>query len=816
MKRFIHLTLAVLCLASLGRAATQTGRVTDPENRPLLGVSVVTNVRAVGTMTDSTGRYQLDPSSDVTRVTFSSVGYAAQQFRIGEIPDPVVLQPIYYRQADIIVRSDRAAAGVTPSAFSNYSTDQIKRDYTVGEFPLLLESTPNVYAFSDGGASLGYSYLNIRGFDDKRISTYINGVPLNDPEDQATYFTDLPDFASTITDIQVQRGVGNSLYGDASFGGSINAVTNSLGRPRAMKVTNGYGGYMSDGKQVSDIYRQSLEYSSGLVDGQWQFAGRYSRQKTGGYRENSWYEGWAYYFSVARIDPRMTTELYVYGGPMRMHLSYYGADRETLAGDRRYNPFHYDNETDNFNQPHYQLHNTYQLSEKVTLQNTLYYIRGKGYYEQFKDSALYAEYDIDDSQTDGETFGSAVRQQWVEKSQVGWNPRLDIEHSRGTHSFGGSFYLFDSDHWGQVVWAQHLSGTLDPRHRYYQYRGTKQVGSLFAQEHYRLSERLSMQATAQFRYQRYDFDQKTLGAFPGYQYDVDWLFLSPRLGINYAPTQRLRLYTNFSVSSRTPTDAAMYDASDPHARPSLEVLNISTSASGDSVFTFGDPTAKSERVYDLELGGEYRSDRYQAGVNFFWMDFRDEILPYGGINASTGLAMTVNADRSVHAGIECSGGMKATPWLNVTGNLSLNYNRVKDYAPEIDGIVVDFADKKIVNAPDYLGSVVADAQLHNWRLTARGRFVGTQYMELFNIDSLAIKPFATASLSAAYTLGNVLGGNLVFSGRVDNLFDMKYEASGYGGNYAYTDAGATIVGGWAEYYVAPERSFWTQVSLELF
>ena len=212
----------------------------------------------------------------------------------------------------------------------------------------------------------------------------------------------------------------------------------------------------------------------------------------------------------------------------------------------------------------------YKLSDRATLSNTLYYIRGKGYYEQFKSDTDYRVYDIDPPYRRpaiAPTPADLVRQQWVQKNQNGWNPRLDIEHRRGTHSIGGSFYYFDSDHWGQVVWAQNITGPLDPRYRYYQYCGKKYVGSFFVQELYNLNNRLSLQATAQLRYQRYRFDQEKMGAFKGFDYDVDWLFFSPRLGVNVALTEQLNLFGNFAVSSRTPTDAAIYDANDNLLRP---------------------------------------------------------------------------------------------------------------------------------------------------------------------------------------------------------------------------------------------------------
>ncbi|RKX25420.1 MAG: hypothetical protein DRP47_09840, partial [Candidatus Zixiibacteriota bacterium] len=485
-------------------AETIIGQITNSDGEPLAGVSVSTNVSGEGTLSDINGQFLLEIAKGIKRVTFSSVGYQSRQFQIDKIPTEVVLKRKCYKLSPIIVSANRAAVGITPIAFENITEEEIERDYTVGEFPLLLKATPNLYTYSDAGSSLGYSYMRIRGFDDKRIATYINGVPLNDPEDHATYFFDLPDFASNITDIQVQRGVGNSLYGDASFGGAINIVTTGFGRERQVTLTAGYGEYTSNGKSVSDIYKQSIEYSSGLVDGRWLFGGHFSKQKTGGYRYNSWYEGWSYYFSIARLDPRMTTELHIYGGPIRAHLAYYGVGRETLKNDHRANPgipgwddLTYSNYTDNFNQPHYQLYNRYEISDNISLSNTFYYIRGKGYYEQLKVGRGYAEYNIDTSVTGGVEYGDIVPQKWVKKNQYGWNPRLDIEHEHGTHSFGGSFYLFDSEHWGQVVWAEHVSNDIAPQHMYYRHTAEKQVASFFAQEYYRLTDRLAAQMTAQ-------------------------------------------------------------------------------------------------------------------------------------------------------------------------------------------------------------------------------------------------------------------------------------------------------------------------------
>ena len=222
--------ILLVCFPLSASAKELTAQVVDQNGQPLEAVSVITNVEGLGTKTDSSGRFKLEIPELVTRVTFSSVGFYPRQFKSEQLPAVIKLETKYYQWGKIVITAERAKWDETPVAFDNITREEIERDYSVGEFPLLLNNTPNVHVYTDGGASLGYSYMRIRGFDMQRIATYINGVPLNDPEDHFTYFTDLPDFAANITDIQVLRGAGNSLYGDASFGGSINVATNTFGR----------------------------------------------------------------------------------------------------------------------------------------------------------------------------------------------------------------------------------------------------------------------------------------------------------------------------------------------------------------------------------------------------------------------------------------------------------------------------------------------------------------------------------------------------------------------------------------------------------
>ncbi|MFH2037339.1 MAG: TonB-dependent receptor [Candidatus Zixiibacteriota bacterium] len=812
----------IILIFSIGETAlagTFAGRLIDSEGEPIIGATVQTDIKGVYDISDEMGQFELNSKNEqLSYITFSHVSYQPLMMKISKFinKQDVVLSPAVYKSQNIRVTAMRAEAGLTPSAFADFTADDVARDYTVGDFPLLLESTPNMYAYSYTGGATGASDFKIRGFDYKRIGVYVNGIPLNDPEDRFTYFYDLPDFASDVADIQVQRGVGNSLYGDASFGGSINIASESFSNERKISLSSGYGAFMADGKAIGDIRKNSLEYTSGIIDGRWSFAGRYSKLYSDGYREGAWYDGWAYFFSLSRIDPKMLTTVNLYGGPMKAHLAFDGIDRDHINDDRRYNPATYKNEIDDFNQPHYELHNTCNLSENITLNNTLYYIRGEGYYEQFKEDQYIGEYNIDTSMLVDVSQNeiNIIRQKWVTKNQYGWNSSLKWNHNRGTAIFGSALYYFDSEHWGDVIWAENVSDAIDRPHQYYQYSGKKISSSIYALENYSLSGKFKLMGNLQLRYLNYNFDQTRLGALPGYNYSIDWLFLSPRLGLTYFPIHSLSVFGSFGISSREPADMSIYDAEDVSAIPQLRIENLTVSGS-DTTYHFGDPFAKPERLYDFELGADYRTERFRIGLNLFWMEFKNEII-YNGALDDNGLPRLGNADRSVHTGAEFDAAANITSTFRISGNLSYNHNRFKEYTAyndiNYDGSVIDTVDysgNPVAGFPDYLGNITVDWNIRPVRLVYRFRAVGKQYVENGKNEDFAIDNYTVSSLTASASLGKLSGiGKLSLMATVNNLFNAKYEQSGY----AYIWYGDEWV---AEYYPAAERNFYIQLKWEL-
>ncbi|MEW5924352.1 MAG: TonB-dependent receptor [Candidatus Zixiibacteriota bacterium] len=813
-KSLMILVLVLFAAVSAPLAMIIDGTVTDREGNPIEGVNVLTDISSLHSRTDQNGAFELNTGEQIPEhVTFSHVSYQPFMMQVKSGMKStgfrIMLDQAVYPGQKIKVTAMRAETGLTPVAFSDFTDEDVERDYTVEDFPMLLETTPNMYAYSYTGGTTGASDYKIRGFDSQRIGTYINGIPLNDPEDRFTYFYDMADFAAEVEDIQVQRGVGNSLYGDATFGGSINIASAGLERVRKVSVSSGYGQYFYDGNRISDVRKQSVEFSSGLLDGRWSLAGRYSKLYSGGFREYAWYDGYAYFLSLSRLDPNMTTTINIYGGPMQAHLAFNGIDRYTEAANRRTNWDSYANEIDDFNQPHYELHNTYKLGEYTTLKNTFYYIRGKGYYEQYKSGRDIYEYNIPASSLIDENISEIdlVRQKWVTKNQYGWNPSLDWDHTNGTAIFGGAFYYFDSEHWGQVIWAENLSNSLDPRHRYYEYFGKKMSASVYGLEYYSLTDKIKLMGNLQFRYLRYDFDQTRLGALPGYQYGIDWAFVSPRTGITYLPSKNSDIYFSFAVASREPADVTIYDAEEVSAFPNLIVEDTKVNGDGDTLYTFGDPIIKPERVYDFELGGNIKNDRYKAGLNLYWMEFRNEIIPEGDLN-DDGLPRLGNAERSVHAGMEFEGKIAIDKHIALSGNFSYSYNRLKEYIVYKGAdSTIDYAGNPTAGFPDYIGNLMIDYDKSPFRLTYQLRAIGKQYVENGKNEDLAIGRFMVSAISGSVSLGNIDGfGRLTLSARVDNLFNAKYEQAGYA--YEWD-------GDWyGEYYPAAERNFFAQIKWE--
>ncbi len=754
----VLLLAALVCAAALsstgfaGPGYPLRGRVIDARSaEPVPDALVRILAPRRETVTDGEGTFLfMDVAEGAYRIEVSRLGYAplersvdvrdgAEQveFRIEPrpIPGPIVE-----------VTTTRAAERGSAVAFTELSRSAIQDRYWAQDVPMLLAETPSVYAYSDAGNGVGYSYVKIRGFPQRRVAVTINGIPLNDPESHEVYWVDHSDLLSSAQSLQIQRGVGSALYGPSAVGGSVNLETLAIPMERAVTIQTGIGSY--------DTRKFSVDYQSGLLDGTYALSGRYSRILSQGYRELSWSRLWSYYLSAARLDSWITTRLNLYGGPEQLHLAYYGVDRSYLDGgitgdarkDRRLNPLNWKNETDNFFEPHYELIQDVKLSERASLTSSLFYFPGQGYYDDFpygaqsfssrqlpdfevdSDSLYPVPYYAADStgapavQPDGRFLvtGSDLTQRlWVRNRHYGWIPRARFAHAGGELTMGAEWREHDGRHWGELTWAQALPPGAEPNHVFYDYTGRVRALSAFAQEAYSLRPDLKVTGSLQWRQTRYAIGKDR---FQGYDFRLAYAFLNPRIGLNWNATDRWNAFGNYAHTRTEPILSEIYRADDPTAVPLFRVVDVAN-------HVYSDPLIDPERLDDYEAGIGYRGGETYLKLTGFRLDFRNEIVPNGQIDR-LGNPITGNAARSVHEGVELEGGWRHRCGIDVSGNLSLSRNRFGEYREFVDSVTVnDFTGNTIAGFPSRLANVTLGYRRGGVRAALTLHENGRQYLD---------------------------------------------------------------------------------------
>jgi iron complex outermembrane receptor protein len=731
-----------------------------------------------------------------------------------------------------VVVSTARADWRTPVAKSSLDREALQARNWGQDTPMALATLPGAYAYSDAGNGIGYSYLSIRGFPQRRISVLVNGVPLNDPESHEVYWIDHPDLLASTAEVQVQRGVGSALYGAASLGGSVNLDTAPFSAtPRATAVL-AYGSF--------DTRRLMLEMDSGNLAGGWNLYGRYSRIETDGYREQSWTKLWSYAFSARRVSGRHAVRVNLYGGPEQTHLAYLGVSSDYLEGlatgdrdrDRRFNPLAYAGEADHFFEPHYELIHSWSPSQDVALTQTLFYFNGEGFYDERRVLQALADYRLAPWATydptlfgpdslayyanDGVTLArdaqgrvtvqnfDAVRRRWVGNRHFGWVPRLRLGHAGGALTLGGELRWHDGRHVGTVISGNGLPPGTEPDHVYYDYHPRTFAGGLFLREEWQPRRRLWVSADLGWRHQGYFMrGDLTDPAFhpQAIRFDQSYDFANPRLGLTWRGDGPWQFFAAVSHARREPAFRDLYDAEGAGSVPLLEN---------------GKPLIRPERVNDYELGAARRQRALTVSANLFRMDFRDELVYAGQFNSDLGYPILGNAARSVHQGVELEGrarfgngpgegaraaadeagsGLGGRPTLELSANATLSDNHFIRYhefygptpADEVsyDGKAIGFFPAVLVNLAARLG----------WRgatVGAEAQRVGRIYLDNTEDPAGSIGAHTVLNLSGGYRAVRPGGGGpaLELTVRVLNALGARYETGGYSYLYAgtrYTD-----------------------------
>lgn len=803
MRRLVVcLVLAWSGAAYAQRAGVLEGVVVDSATHgPLAGANVVVRGTGLGAVTNARGEFRIGgvPAGPV-EVAASFVGYrtAVAAVALGDGsagPLRFSLEPSTVPGQPITVTASRSSERRTPAPFSTVDRTAIREEYTVQDIPVLLSDLPSVAFTSESGTGLGYTYLNIRGFDARRVAVLVNGIPQNDPEDHNVYWLDMPDIAASTGEIQLQRGAASAFYGPPAIGGSVNLETKDFARERTLELTAGYGTY--------NTRKVSASFTSGLFDGKYAIHGRLSKIQSDGYRDRAWVDYSSYFLGAVRYDATMTTQVNFYGGPIADGLAFYGIPKSDVTDRerRRANPVARPEEIENFSQPHLELFHEWRISDRVTLNTTLFGVLGEGFFDYDGSWAPYSYFRITPEngfpvEGDPDTLflpGALIRAE-VENRQFGWLPRVTVRHDGGELVAGAELRFHRSLHRGRIRWAQQLPPGVTPDYRYYEYRGGKEIVSLYVHENYALDPATTLLASLQYAYNRYRlYDELYVGT----EFAVPYHFLNPRIGVNHNFDGAWNAYASAAWTSREPRLKNLYDAAEASTPAAWGAVVPQFETSPDGTYDFSRPLVTPESLLDLELGAGWRSEGGEAGINLYWMEFRDEIVKSGQLDRF-GQPVTGNAERTRHLGAELSGAVRLPAGFEAAGNLTLSRNRFVRHTSYDAGSPQPLDGNPIAGFPDLLGNARVTWRSGDLTATVAGRYSGKQYTDNFRNEANTVDASFLVNLSAGATLRDFAGDlDLAVLLQVNNLFDRLVALSGEG----------------EQFFVAAERNAFVQVSL---
>ncbi len=785
MKKMLILAGMVLGIAHAGAQGAITGRLTDRESaRPLAAAHVTVVGTPMGVGTDGDGVFVLGPlQPGEYELRFSHVGYTARNIFVNLTDGTTVRVDVALVQTvipvlPVTVTATRGRVRETPATFSTLEHQDLLERHTVQDLPVLLSELPSTTNYSESGNGLGYTHLNIRGFDARRVAVMINGIPQNDPEDHNVYWLDAPDIASSLEDVQVQRGAGSAFYGPPAIGGSVNLVTSRFAGERAIRLSAVLGAY--------NTRKYSVSFFSGLVGERYAMHARLSKILSDGYRDRAWVDFSSYFVGVVRYDGDMTTQFNFYGGPVADGLAYYGIPKRNVAdpATRRDNPILRPEEIENFSQPHYELLHEWRLSPGLTLQNTLFLILGDGFFDYDGSWAPYSYYRLTpengfavQGDPDSLFLPAALIRAEVSNRQWGWLPRLTWKHDRGELLVGGEFRIHRSLHWGRLSWTGQIPVEVPYDYRYYEYRGAKDIVSVYAHTLVDMSSRIKLMADLQYAYNRYRlYDEKYVGT----DFAVPYHFLNPRAGVNFNIDEAWNGYLSLAYTSREPRLKNLYDAAEASTPESwgAVVPQFEPGPSGSPDYTR--PLVRPESLFDFELGGGYTAGGARFSANLYWMEFTDEIVKSGQVDRF-GQPVTGNAERSRHAGIELTGKADIAPGLEFAANATFSRNRFVHHTDYGTGTPLALDGNPIAGFPDFLTNARLTYRHEQLVLSLAARYVGKQYTDNFRNEDNTVDPFLVADASASYTFAQLLDDVNVEAGlQVNNLFDALYASYGEG------------------------------------
>jgi len=776
-------------------AQTIKGTVMDAQSKdPLPGANIVQVGTENGVASDNNGHFTLQLiSKGQKELKVSYVGYKTQTVDVSDkaqkkitiylIPKTIMSSAVQIKG----LRVDKKSA-VT---YDNISAKQIQRQNLGQQIPFLLKFTPSVVTTSDDGMGIGYTGIRIRGVDPTRINVTINGIPLNDSESQQVYWVDLPGLASSIQSMKIQRGVGTSTNGESAFGASINIQTTGIHPSSYGEANISYGSF--------NTQKYDVKVGTGLMKNGWSFDARLSKIHSDGYIDRAFSNLKSLFLTASHYGKHSLLQINIFPGKEKTYQAWYGVKQSILDTNRRYNPYTYKNQTDNYDQNHYQLLYSYKLQDNWTANVALHYTKGKGYYEEYKKDQLLSDYKLQNVVFPDTVIKrtNLIRRKWLDNDFYGITYSTNYKHGNLWNlDIGGAYSIYDGQHYGDVIWAQYFSnGQI--QHPYYNNSATKKDYNVYAKMNYNLTKKLSAFGDMQMHRINYNFLGNGIVKRNGKevvvptQQTAKLRFWNPKVGFNYQFSSKSRFYASFGVGNKEP-GRDEYVESTPQNRP------------------------KPETLYDWETGYRYNSHSLFLGATGYFMDYKDQLILTGQIN-NVGAYIRQNVPHSYRLGLEFQAGVRITNFLQWSGNVTVSRNKIRKYKQYVDNYdtgnqkVYTYHNTNIAFSPNVIFGSVFEFTHKNLRVNFMSKYVGKQYLDNTQSESSILKPYFVNNLRVNYDIQNLSTVNKVtLSFLLNNVFNELYSSNGY--DYSYISGGKMTTENY--YYPQAVRNFLIQLTLD--
>lgn len=699
-----------------------------------------------------------------------------------------------YRLQEVEVTATRATRN-TPVAYSDIRREAIARNSYGFDIPSLIAFTPSVVATNETGIGIGGTAIRLRGTDATRINVTINGVAMNNPDSHAMYWYDTPDLISSVGTVQVQRGAGISTNGTGAFGGAITMSTDALQTEFGGDASLSYGSYNTN--------KQAVHISSGLMGGHWTLDARLSHIGSDGYIDRGATDLKSYMFQAGYYNGNTMLKFLSFGGKAKTGLTYTGVTKEEMRlNGRRFQTEgmyytsngphsyyymkddkveratvgYYDDQTDNYLQINNQLVLSHRFNEKWTLSATGFYTYGYGFYKQYKDGRTLSEYLNIPTDVAAGKEADLIREKIMRNHLGGLNASAAYSVRNLDLAFGGSYSYYSCPHWGTLDWVDGLESSQIGG-RWYDNDVDKHDANVFARASWTVARGLRLFGDLQYRYVSYqawgvndNFVSEEVGMQP---IDVDktYHFFNPRAGISYTLAERNNFYLSFAVAQKEPTRSDFTDR---------------------YMFAEANTYPSSEKLYDWELGYQYTAPRLSLGVNFYYMKYKDQLVPTGRINDGYD-PLNDNVADSYRRGVELSAAWRATGWFTVGANATFSQNRIENYVHRVvdydtSGDVagyygyhtVEMGTTRLSYSPKTIAALLLDFHHKGFEAVLHTQYVSKQYFTNYENPNMMLDAYCVTNLNLAYTFRTRTARSVRLGLMVNNLFNTEYESNGYG------------------------------------